>query len=82
MVSEIVDATEFYINSPANLIQLEDILAQYKLVPQIQLKKGTICIAKFYEDNKFYRAEILKTLKDNKFLVRYIDYGNEDTVSK
>lgn len=43
------------------------------------VKIGLPCCALFEIDQQWYRAEIVEIL-DNSVKVRYIDYGNEDTV--
>lgn len=42
---------------------------------------GDYCAALFDEDNKWYRAEVIKKLDEGKYAVRFIDYGNISIVS-
>lgn len=49
-------------------------------VPLAQLRVGEPCCAK-YEDDTWYRAEIIKLMPDNKAFVNFVDYGNQDEVS-
>lgn len=43
------------------------------------LKPGIACVAYYSGDSQWYRANIL-SLEDNRILVKYVDYGNEDQV--
>ncbi|XP_062429106.1 tudor domain-containing protein 6 [Rhea pennata] len=43
------------------------------------IKTGDICIAKYSEDGKFYRAKV-SNIKGDDLVVRYVDYGTEETV--
>jgi len=43
---------------------------------------GELCLAKFTEDNSWYRAEVIKLLdRSGLVLVRFVDFGNSETVS-
>lgn len=59
IVSEIVDSSEFYIRKAVNpeLDKIEKFLetTELKALPK-PVKKGTLCLARFYDDNKLYRA--------------------------
>ncbi|XP_068793103.1 tudor domain-containing protein 6 isoform X3 [Struthio camelus] len=44
------------------------------------IKTGDICIAKYSEDGKFYRVKV-SDMKGDNLVVRYVDYGTEETVS-
>ncbi|XP_063186684.1 tudor domain-containing protein 6 [Chroicocephalus ridibundus] len=44
------------------------------------IKSGDICLAKYSQDGKFYRAEVSSVKGDN-VGVRHVDYGSEETVS-
>ena len=41
---------------------------------------GELCLAKFSEDNSWYRAEVIKLLESDLVLVRFVDFGNIETV--
>ena len=42
---------------------------------------GELCLAKFSEDNSWYRAEVIKLLgRGDVVLVRFVDFGNSETV--
>uniref|UniRef100_K7GGP5 Tudor domain-containing protein n=2 Tax=Pelodiscus sinensis TaxID=13735 RepID=K7GGP5_PELSI len=43
------------------------------------IRSGDICIAKYSEDGKFYRAEV-RSMKDNNLTVRHVDYGSEECI--
>lgn len=86
-VTDIFDLKNFYANVMPNkqLSQIESVLEEYNqgkrkttpLAPPI--KKGTLCMAKYSEDDCFYRVRITNVLKD-KFEVEFIDYGTVDFV--
>uniref|UniRef100_H3ARN7 Tudor domain containing 6 n=1 Tax=Latimeria chalumnae TaxID=7897 RepID=H3ARN7_LATCH len=42
---------------------------------------GDACILKYKKDNRWYRA-IIKGINDNLLSIRFVDYGNEDEVSR
>ncbi|KFZ59822.1 Tudor domain-containing protein 6, partial [Antrostomus carolinensis] len=44
------------------------------------IKSGDICLAKYSQDGKFYRAEVTSVKGDN-VVVRHVDYGSEEAVS-
>ncbi len=46
------------------------------------LAKGTVCCAKFSEDDMWYRAEVLDTPSENNYRVRFLDFGNTETISQ
>ncbi|KAM6082539.1 tudor domain-containing protein 6 [Chlamydotis macqueenii] len=43
-------------------------------------KSGSICLAKYSQDGKFYRAEV-SSIKGDNVVVRHVDYGSEEAVS-
>uniref|UniRef100_A0A8B9QB14 Tudor domain containing 6 n=1 Tax=Apteryx owenii TaxID=8824 RepID=A0A8B9QB14_APTOW len=43
------------------------------------IKTGDICIAKYSEDGKYYRAKV-SNIKGDNLVVQYVDYGTEETV--
>ncbi|KAM9154669.1 tudor domain-containing protein 6 [Pangshura tecta] len=45
------------------------------------IRSGDICIAKYSEDGKFYRAKV-SSIKDNNLTVRHVDYGSEELVGR
>ncbi|KFP72544.1 Tudor domain-containing protein 6, partial [Acanthisitta chloris] len=44
------------------------------------IKSGDMCLAKYSEDGRFYRAQI-SSVKDDSVVVRHVDYGSEEAVS-
>ncbi|NXS46450.1 TDRD6 protein, partial [Balaeniceps rex] len=44
------------------------------------IKSGDICLAKYSQDGKFYRAEV-SSIKGDNVVVRHVDYGSEEAVS-
>lgn len=85
MLVEIADSNVLYFQDGASkqLTLIEKTLSAFeateanKLVPPF--KKGFACVAKFSVDNKWYRARVLRELK-NRYEVLFVDYGNADTV--
>ncbi|XP_038253026.1 tudor domain-containing protein 6 isoform X2 [Dermochelys coriacea] len=45
------------------------------------IRSGDICIAKYSEDGKLYRAKV-SSIKDNNLTVRHVDYGSEELVGR
>jgi len=85
-ISEIVDASLFYIHDSANnkLEEINNKLADFdesapKLEPPI--RKGTKCVAKFSVDECWYRGIVEKTLGGGEYQVRFADYGNTEKLS-
>ena len=53
----------------------------YIAEPEAKLRRphpGKICVAKFSEDESFYRAEIINSEKEGKVTVRFVDFGNTE----
>ncbi|XP_064001831.1 tudor domain-containing protein 6 isoform X2 [Pogoniulus pusillus] len=44
------------------------------------IKSGDICLVKYSEDGKFYRAKII-SMKGDSVVVRHVDYGSEEAVN-
>jgi staphylococcal nuclease domain-containing protein 1 len=88
-VTEYIDFHNFYANVLPNKIlsKIESCLSIYdktksKRVPlELPIKNGTLCAAKYPEDEKYYRAIIQSKTKDGKYRVNFIDYGNEEILS-
>ena len=85
IVSEIHDATEFYVQYSDSKV-LDTIAKELESFkdsePKLELpiKVGTPCVAKFSEDNQWYRVRIVKQISDKKFGVQFVDFGNYDEV--
>jgi len=89
-ITEEIDLDKFFCNFLPNktLDKIEQVLADYddgvkkseKL--SLPIKNGTLCAAKFPDDNKYYRALVKSHNKEKQeFTVEFIDYGNIETVS-
>ena len=48
--------------------------------PLLQLHVGSVCVAKYTEDDSWYRGIILEVLRQQ-VMVQYIDFGNHEWVS-
>ncbi|CAK90710.1 unnamed protein product (macronuclear) [Paramecium tetraurelia] len=83
-VTAVNDCHEFYLRKENNpeFEELEIQIEKAALIPlKKPVKKGTLCLARFSEDNRIYRAQVLQAFKNDKFLIKFIDYGNNDEVS-
>ena len=86
-VVEICDGAHFYCHAAGNkeIASLQQQLAASSLKDhdlggmggKFQPGAGGMCMAKFSEDNCWYRAKVLKR-KDGKVEVLFVDYGNKD----
>jgi staphylococcal nuclease domain-containing protein 1 len=83
-VVEICDGAHFYCHAAGNkeIASLQQQLAasglkDHDLGHKFQPGAGGMCMAKFSEDNCWYRAKVLKR-KDGKVEVFFVDYGNKD----
>ena len=47
------------------------------------VNKGTLCAARFSDDENWYRAKLLSTVpgQSGRYNVRFIDFGNTSTVA-
>eukprot|EP00039_Didymoeca_costata_P023675 m.7876 g.7876 ORF g.7876 m.7876 type:complete len:888 (+) comp3797_c2_seq1:3386-6049(+) len=85
MVTEVVDPISFYAQyeeSAEKLAELMKVLNE-KLGASAEAckpKRNQICACKFH-DGQYYRAKVEK-VDGNKFEIRYIDYGNAETVTE
>ena len=88
-ITDQIDLDKFFCNFLPNktLDKIEQVLSDYddgveiaeNLVPPI--KQGTLCAARFPEDERYYRAVIKKYNKEqNEYQVEFIDYGNIEWV--
>ena len=88
-ITDEVDLDKFFCNFLPNKIldKIEQVLSDYddgiekaeNLVAPI--KQGTLCAARFPEDDRYYRAVIKKYNKEqNEYQVEFIDYGNIEWV--
>jgi len=86
MMTDMVDATEFYYQNPASpdLEKVECLIddfngetAQHLKTP---LNQGTPCMAKYAADDKWYRGRVLRTDRKgprDHYTIFFIDYGNQ-----
>lgn len=85
-VSFVYSCNRFYVQLVSKESELVKLMVELQvnclnnetLYPE-SVKIGLPCCALFEIDQQWYRAEIVEIL-DNSVKVRYIDYGNEDTV--
>ena len=89
-ITDEIDLHKFYCNFLPNktLDKIEEILNEYDEGERkseslsLPIKNGTLCAAKFPDDQRFYRAIVKSQKKDKKeFEVEFIDYGNIEKVS-
>uniref|UniRef100_A0A8C8RW02 Tudor domain containing 6 n=1 Tax=Pelusios castaneus TaxID=367368 RepID=A0A8C8RW02_9SAUR len=48
---------------------------------RLNIRSGDVCIAKYSEDGKLYRAEV-SSIQGNNVTVRHVDYGSEESVGR
>ncbi|XP_063978120.1 maternal protein tudor-like isoform X2 [Diachasmimorpha longicaudata] len=85
VVSHVVSPHEFWLQADYKMADL-DLMAEHlenahSLLPLNNLSEGTICAARFPEDNLWYRAKIL-CHSESETEVLYIDYGNSAVTSE
>ncbi|XP_030387638.1 maternal protein tudor [Scaptodrosophila lebanonensis] len=86
-VSHVNGISDFYIQLERDCKALELIEmylrdAEQHLKPLESFEKSLIVAALFEEDGLWYRAELLRQLPDNRYEVRFIDYGNTSSTPK
>ena len=88
-ITDQIDFANFYCNFLPNktLDKIENILSDYDdgiKEPEnlsLPIKNGTLCAAKFPDDNKYYRGVVKSHNKDKKeYEIEFIDYGNIEKV--
>ncbi|XP_015114623.1 maternal protein tudor isoform X2 [Diachasma alloeum] len=85
VVSHVVSPSEFWLQADYKMADL-DVMADHlenahSFLPLNTLSEGTICAARFPEDNLWYRAKIL-CHSESETEVLYIDYGNSAVTSE
>lgn len=79
VVSHINTPAEFWVQAEASIAELEvmsdRLQAAPSFLPLTNLENGTICAAKYPDDEQWYRAKILSQNRSG-VNVLYIDYGN------
>lgn len=86
-ISHVNNISDFYIQleSDSKALELIELYlgdAEQQLQPLQRFEKGNIVAALFDDDGLFYRAELLRSLSDSRYEVRFIDYGNTSTTAK
>ncbi|XP_011311904.1 maternal protein tudor isoform X2 [Fopius arisanus] len=85
VVSHAVSPSEFWLQADCKIAELElmaePLINAQSFLPLTTLSEGTICAAKFPEDNHWYRAKIL-CHSESETEVLYIDYGNSAVTSE
>jgi len=88
-VSEFVDFSEFYVNYTPNknLDKICEVLGDYDIGKkkaislEAPIRKGVLCAAKYYNDEQYYRAITIRTFKEDKHEVEFIDYGTIEEIA-
>ncbi|KAL2735605.1 maternal protein tudor-like isoform X1 [Vespula squamosa] len=79
VISHVNTPAEFWVQAEANIAELEvmsdRLQAAPSFLPLTNLEIGTICAAKYPDDEQWYRAKILSQ-NGSGVNVLYIDYGN------
>lgn len=88
-MTDIVDATKFHVRMQDESSQIEEIddkMAEFDAEAAGTLsqpiKKGTLCAAKYEQDDGWYRAKVLQNAGKGAIEVQFIDYGNVEKVSQ
>eukprot|EP00727_Mastigamoeba_balamuthi_P006496 m51a1_g2467 putative staphylococcal nuclease domain-containing protein 1 (941) ;mRNA; f:32476-35975 len=91
VVTEVFSVNEFYVQNVKEAVALEELSAklaqlaaspeQQQLARQMDIKRGFIVLAKFAEDNCWYRARVTQ-LNGDDLVVQFIDFGNKDKVDR
>ena len=86
-LTEIVDAAQFFVRFDKDAATLDKIEAALAAVDPTKAKdlerpirQGTMCMGRFDEDGRWYRAKIARNLGKDRFTIRFVDYGNEEEV--
>ncbi|KAI8501531.1 Tudor domain containing 15 [Branchiostoma belcheri] len=61
--------------------ELQNLSQTAKEVPSCDIKPGKACMAKYSEDDCWYRAQVLSSSTTGEVKVRFVDFGNTETVS-
>lgn len=87
LVTEVTSDFHFYAQHTDSGPKLEQLMTKlrqdFKASPPVSgsftPKRDDLCAAKFSEDEEWYRAKVIKVEK-NQATIKYIDYGNTETV--
>ncbi|KAK7107702.1 RING finger protein 17-like isoform X2 [Littorina saxatilis] len=85
VISGYKSPAHFYIyleDNQEKLLNLMVELADYETVPVTdrEWKEGEFCVAKYSNDDRWYRARIVQKVADDLFEVQLMDYGYDDKV--
>ncbi|XP_019638854.1 PREDICTED: uncharacterized protein LOC109480923 isoform X1 [Branchiostoma belcheri] len=87
-VSDAQGPGDFTCQLPESLDQIDTIAEELqnlsqtaKEVPSCDIKPGKACMAKYIEDDCWYRAQVLSSSTTGEVKVRFVDFGNTETVS-
>ncbi len=86
-VTDINDPARFYVrlHGSNEYAKIETEMSKFKpaLVEDLEkpIKKGTLCAARFNEDDNWYRARVTSTLSKGDVEVQFLDFGNYEVVN-
>ena len=88
-ITDQIDFDKFYCNFIPNktLNKIEEVLSKYDegkkkgVSLSLPIKNGTLCAAKFPDDERYYRGLIKSQNKKKEFEIEFIDYGNIEYVT-
>ena len=88
LIIHIASLSELYAIATDHVERFGELINKVQAQAEVQthfnrsLVPGELCLAKFSEDNSWYRAEVVKVQEnDGMVVVRFVDFGNNDTVS-
>ena len=79
-----VGPSEIYCQLLENTDSLDEVMAELELSVPDQVTSpdpGSYCVARYYEDEAWYRAKVLETHENNTVTIQFVDYGNIETVN-
>ena len=81
-----ISPTEFYVQLSSQCDELEAVMALVADYynghqPAATLQLSNFCVAQYSENNAWYRAKIIQIESENSVNVRFVDYGNCESVS-
>eukprot|EP00019_Armaparvus_languidus_P012782 CAMPEP_0168583322 /NCGR_PEP_ID=MMETSP0420-20121227/2499_1 /TAXON_ID=498008 /ORGANISM="Pessonella sp." /LENGTH=915 /DNA_ID=CAMNT_0008617959 /DNA_START=61 /DNA_END=2805 /DNA_ORIENTATION=- len=88
VVTEIVDGNSLYVQAIGEGTQaLERMMGALRqenvgAAAPATVRKGDLLLGQFTVDDTWYRARVEDVLDDNRFAVRYVDYGNAEVLPR
>jgi staphylococcal nuclease domain-containing protein 1 len=86
-MTDMLDATSFHVRdvgAGSAYAKIDEAMEHfdYQTAEELEkpIKKGTLCAALFATDSKWYRVKVLGAAGKGQVEVRFIDYGNVETV--